>query len=237
VWRPNRPRRCLRSVKCGHRATLADPANRGEGAGRRRCAAAIDLHRRLRQHPAAWQWFLAHTDGKPVVLTGDSQGSAILIRLISAQLDNEPSVLRRLLVVILLGGNLQVPVGKTAGATFTNVPLCIAGTQTGCAIAGPGRRQRRPRPYLSTATRTRDQPHPASRQRRPSERPGRSRYRTGVWLSRLRVRPHPGKPAPRHRWRGGGLAVTPLMSSRPIGSPCAQVSGYRALRDRPAGHG
>jgi Protein of unknown function (DUF3089) len=83
----------------------------------------------------AWQWFLAHSDGKPIILVGDSQGSAILIHLISAQLDHEPSVLRRLVVVILVGGNLQVPAGKTVGATFTMVPLCTARTQTGCAIA------------------------------------------------------------------------------------------------------
>jgi hypothetical protein len=83
----------------------------------------------------AWQWFLAHSDGKPIILVGDSQGSAVLIHLISAQLDHEPSVLRRLLVAILVGGNLQVPVGKTVGAAFTAVPLCTAGTQTGCAIA------------------------------------------------------------------------------------------------------
>jgi len=83
----------------------------------------------------AWHWFLAHTGGKPIILIGDSQGSAILIHLISAQIDHQPSVLRRLLVAILVGGNLQVPAGKTAGATFTNVPLCTAATQTGCAIA------------------------------------------------------------------------------------------------------
>jgi len=83
----------------------------------------------------AWQWFLAHTGSKPIILVGDSQGSAVLIHLISAQLDHEPSVLRRLLVVILVGGNLQVPVGKTVGATFTKVPLCTSATQTGCAIA------------------------------------------------------------------------------------------------------
>jgi hypothetical protein len=83
----------------------------------------------------AWQWFLAHTGGKPVILIGDSQGAAVLIHLISAQLDHQPSVLRRLLVAILVGGNLQVPAGKTAGATFTQVPLCTAATQTGCAIA------------------------------------------------------------------------------------------------------
>jgi len=83
----------------------------------------------------AWQWFLAHTGGKPIILVGDSQGSAVLIHLISARLDHQPSVLRRLLVAILVGGNLQVPVGKTVGATFTRVPLCTSGTQTGCAIA------------------------------------------------------------------------------------------------------
>jgi hypothetical protein len=83
----------------------------------------------------AWQWFLAHTNGKPVVLIGDSQGSAVLIHLISAQIDHQPPVLRRLLVAILVGGNLQVPVGKTVGATFTKVPLCTASTEAGCAIA------------------------------------------------------------------------------------------------------
>lgn len=83
----------------------------------------------------AWQWFLAHTGGKPIILIGDSQGSAVLIHLISAQIDHQPSVLRRLLVAILVGGNLQVPAGKTAGATFTKVPLCTAATEAGCAIA------------------------------------------------------------------------------------------------------
>jgi hypothetical protein len=83
----------------------------------------------------AWQQFLAHTGGKPIILVGDSQGSAILIHLISAQLDHEPSVLRRLLVAILVGGNLQVPAGQTVGSTFTGVPLCTSATQTGCAIA------------------------------------------------------------------------------------------------------
>jgi hypothetical protein len=83
----------------------------------------------------AWQWFLAHTQGKPVVLVGDSQGSAVLIHLISAEVDHEPSVLRRLLVAVIVGGNLQVPTGRTVGATFTKVPLCTSGTETGCAIA------------------------------------------------------------------------------------------------------
>jgi hypothetical protein len=83
----------------------------------------------------AWQWFLAHTGSKPIILVGDSQGAAILIHLISDRLDHQPAVLRRLLVAILVGGNLQVPAGKSIGSTFTNVPLCTSVIQTGCAIA------------------------------------------------------------------------------------------------------
>ena len=83
----------------------------------------------------AWEWFLAHTQGQPVVLVGDSQGSAVLIHLISAEIDHEPSVLSRLLVAVLVGGNLQVPTGRTVGATFTKVPLCTSGAETGCGIA------------------------------------------------------------------------------------------------------
>ena len=83
----------------------------------------------------AWQSFLAHSGNKPIILIGDSQGAAVLIHLISDRIDREPSVLRRLLVAILVGGNLQVPTGKTVGSTFSKVPLCTSGTQTGCAIA------------------------------------------------------------------------------------------------------
>jgi hypothetical protein len=39
--------------------------------------------------PPAWRWFLAHTGGKPIILIGDSQGSAVLIHLISAQIDHQ----------------------------------------------------------------------------------------------------------------------------------------------------
>jgi hypothetical protein len=82
-----------------------------------------------------WHSFLAHTDGKPIVLIGDSQGSAMLIHLISASVEHEPAVLHRLLVTVLVGGNLQVPSGKTVGATFSKVPLCTSAGETGCAIA------------------------------------------------------------------------------------------------------
>jgi Protein of unknown function (DUF3089) len=83
-----------------------------------------------------WEDFVANDDdGLPIILIGDSQGSAILIHLISTRLDSEPSVLGRVVVAIIAGGNLQVPTGKTVGATFSHMPLCTSATETGCAIA------------------------------------------------------------------------------------------------------
>ena len=261
----------------------------------------------------AWQWFLAHTYGKPVILIGDSQGAAVLIHLISAQIDHQPSVLRRLLVAILVGGNLQVPAGKTAAATFTKVPLCTAATQTGCAIAfstypsqppvdavfgrpGQGTSLQSGQsakvdqqvacvnlaalaggtgdldPYQLTASQTakveidssplnepvttpwvtyprlysatcqegggasrlqvtslagtsRTRPR---RERRPRGRGGR--YRPRVGLPRLRVRPHPGQPAPRRHGRGVRMAVGPL--THPAGRATAAAAPAIARRER-----
>ena len=84
-----------------------------------------------RNVPSAWRSFLAHTQGKPAILVGDSLGSAILIHLSSAEVDHEPSVLHRLLVEIIVGGNLQVSSGKAVGASFTKVPLRTSGRQAG----------------------------------------------------------------------------------------------------------
>ena len=63
----------------------------------------------------------------------------------------------------------------------------------------------------------RDQPNPARRERQPSERSSRSRYRTGIRLPRLRVRPHPGQPTPGRHGRGNCLGVESLI--RPAGRP------------------
>jgi hypothetical protein len=85
---------------------------------------------------SGWQDFLAHDDnGRPIILIGHSQGSAILIHLIATQIDHDPALLGRLVVAIIAGGNLQVPDGQVVGATFAHVPLCTSPAQTGCAIA------------------------------------------------------------------------------------------------------
>jgi hypothetical protein len=83
-----------------------------------------------------WQYYLQHLNrGRPFVLVGHSQGAAMLIRLIAEQIDPNPSVRKRLVTAILAGGNLQVPTGKTVGATFSHIPLCTSTSMAGCVIA------------------------------------------------------------------------------------------------------
>ena len=147
----------------------------------------------------AWQWFLAHTQGRPVVLVGDSQGSAVLIHLISAEVDHEPSVLRRLLVAVIVGGNLQVPSGKTVGATFTKVPLVHLRHRDGLrhrlfvlpfATAG-GFAVRPARPRREPPVRPDGQGRPAGRLRQPSRPKRRHRRPRPLFPHR-----HPGRAGP-----------------------------------------
>ena len=83
-----------------------------------------------------WQYYLAHDNaGRPIIFLGHSQGAAMLIRLISEQIDPNPALVKRTVVAILAGGNLQVPTGGTVGATFKHISLCTSLAVTGCAIA------------------------------------------------------------------------------------------------------
>ncbi|HEY1650408.1 MAG TPA: DUF3089 domain-containing protein [Acidimicrobiales bacterium] len=85
---------------------------------------------------SAWKDYLAHdNDGRPIIFIGHSQGSAMLIRLLSSQVDPNVKLRARTVTAILAGGNVTVPVGKTVGSTFHHLPLCTATTQTGCVIA------------------------------------------------------------------------------------------------------
>lgn len=85
---------------------------------------------------SSWRYFLAHDDkGRPIVLIGHSQGAALLIRLIRRYVDPDPTLRARTVMVILTGGNLQVPAGKVVGATFKHLPLCTEAGESGCVIA------------------------------------------------------------------------------------------------------
>jgi Protein of unknown function (DUF3089) len=85
---------------------------------------------------AGWKDYLAHDNhGRPVIFIGHSQGAANLIRLLRSQVDGDAALRDRMVSAIILGGNVQVPVGKTVGGTFAHIPSCTKASETGCVIA------------------------------------------------------------------------------------------------------
>jgi hypothetical protein len=85
---------------------------------------------------AAWKDYLAHHNhGRPIVFIGHSQGAAMLIRLLRTQVDPSASLRKRMVSAILLGGNVQVPVGSDVGGSFRHIPTCRSASQTGCVVA------------------------------------------------------------------------------------------------------
>jgi CDGSH-type Zn-finger protein len=85
---------------------------------------------------SAWNDFLANYDhGTPVIFIGHSQGSVMLIKLLEAQIDPDPTLRHLMVAAIIAGGNVTVPTGQTVGATFQNIPLCTALSESGCVIA------------------------------------------------------------------------------------------------------
>ena len=80
---------------------------------------------------------MAHDNhGRPIVFIGHSQGAAMLIMLLEHFVDNNPAALRRRLVLaIILGGNVVVRTGKLEGGSFQHIPLCASHDESGCVIA------------------------------------------------------------------------------------------------------
>jgi hypothetical protein len=85
---------------------------------------------------SGWEDYLAHDNhGRPVIFIGHSQGAAMLIRLLRDQIDPSPKLRKLMVSAIILGGNVQVPIGKDVGGSFKHIPTCGSVTQTGCVIA------------------------------------------------------------------------------------------------------
>jgi hypothetical protein len=85
---------------------------------------------------SAFRDYLAHyNQGRGIVFIGHSQGATILIRLLQQEVDRRPSVRRRLVSALLLGGNVTVPRGRTTGGDFAHIPACTSSTTTGCVVA------------------------------------------------------------------------------------------------------
>jgi hypothetical protein len=85
---------------------------------------------------AAFRTYLTkYNHGRGFVLIGHSQGSLVLRELIAQDIDRTPSVRRRLVSAILLGGNVLVKQGKRIGGDFQHIPACTSKTELGCVIA------------------------------------------------------------------------------------------------------
>jgi hypothetical protein len=83
-----------------------------------------------------WKDYLARDNhGRPIVFIGHSQGAANLIRLLRSQVDGNATLRGRMVSAVILGGNVQVPIGKTVGGTFAHIPACTTADETGCVIA------------------------------------------------------------------------------------------------------
>ncbi len=85
---------------------------------------------------AGFEDFLAHELGdRPFVVIGDSQGAAMLNLLLQNIVDPNPALRARLVVGVILGGNVEVPRGQLVGGTFKHIPACSRPGQAGCVIA------------------------------------------------------------------------------------------------------
>jgi hypothetical protein len=84
----------------------------------------------------AWQDYLAnYNQGRGIVFISHSQGSMMLTRLITTEIDPNPSLRSQVVSALLIGGNVRVPVGQDVGGDFQNIPACRSTSQTGCVVA------------------------------------------------------------------------------------------------------
>lgn len=85
---------------------------------------------------AAWRDYLTHDNGgRRVVFIGHSQGAAMLIRLLRADIDPDPTLRARTAMALLIGGNVTVTRGGIIGGSFTHLPLCTKRGELHCVIA------------------------------------------------------------------------------------------------------
>ena len=84
----------------------------------------------------AWHTYLErYNHGRGVVLIGHSQGSFILRKLITSQIDPKPALRQLLVSAVLPGGNVTVKKGSDIGGDFRHIPACHSASQVGCVIA------------------------------------------------------------------------------------------------------
>jgi hypothetical protein len=98
-------------------------------------AVASDIHAYQSIRAGFEDYLSRYNDGHPFIVIGHSQGAAMLILLLSHLVDNDPAVRNRLVLAVILGGNVEVPTGALEGATFSHIPVCTSAGQAGCVVA------------------------------------------------------------------------------------------------------
>jgi hypothetical protein len=84
----------------------------------------------------AWRTYLRkYNDGRGVVLIGHSQGTLVLRELIANEIDGRPSLRRKLVSALLLGGDVTVADGRSSGGDFQHVRACRSRRQLHCVVA------------------------------------------------------------------------------------------------------
>jgi hypothetical protein len=76
-----------------------------------------------------------YNHGRGIVFIGHSQGAMLLTALLKYEVDPDAALRRQLVSALLMGGNIAVPVGKSVGGDFANIPACASIVQTGCVVA------------------------------------------------------------------------------------------------------
>lgn len=85
---------------------------------------------------AGFEDYLDHdNDGRPIIVIGHSQGAAMLILLLSHLVDGDAALRGRLVLAVILGGNVEVRMGTLVGGSFQHIPLCSRRGQATCVIA------------------------------------------------------------------------------------------------------
>ncbi len=144
-----------------------------------------------------------YNHGRGFVLIGHSQGSFVLRQLIHDKVDGNPSVRKRLVSAILMGGNVLVKKGKLVGGDFQNIPGCTKARQIGCVIAFSTFDQPVPNPSLFG---------------RPSNVLGTKSAKGDVVLCT--------NPA---ALGGGGALVDPIFPSQPFDPQSTLAAGIKLL--------
>jgi hypothetical protein len=84
---------------------------------------------------SAFNDHVASSGDRPFVLLGHSQGAQDLTRLVAERIEGDPDLAPRLVSALLIGGEVNVPVGEDVGGSFATVPACREPDQRGCVVA------------------------------------------------------------------------------------------------------